>query len=144
MKIVGVLKEVYSRKQDVNRFLKTNELTEDSELSMADTLMVIQNMSNKDKRKKAIEFVISEFTEDTGLKLSDIRENTYKQVAKVVHPDSSTGDVKSFQVLQEIKEFFWSFDGQPRKEVKKVSWEHEQKVAQGYEYNFMKDCYYKK
>ncbi|MGL5985103.1 MAG: hypothetical protein ACRCZ1_07625 [Cetobacterium sp.] len=144
MKIVDVLKEVYGRKQDVNRFLKTNELTEDSELSMADTLMVIQNMSNKDKRKKAIEFVISEFTENTGLKLSDIRENTYKQVAKAVHPDSSTGDVKSFQVLQEIKEFFWSFDGQPRKEVKKVSWEHEQKVAQGYEYNFMKDCYYKK
>lgn len=141
MRITEVLEKVYSRRQDINRFMRVNNIKEDSDLSITEMLIVVQNLSNKDKRKKAVEIIMLNFTEVSSIKLSDIRGKSYKQIAKVCHPDSPTGDVQSFQTLQEIKELFWGYDGKPRKEIKKICWEHEQKIAQGYTYDIFTGKY---
>ncbi|MGL5646948.1 MAG: hypothetical protein ACRDDY_03775 [Clostridium sp.] len=68
---------------------------------------------------------------EKSITIADMREKTYKQVAKILHPDSEFGDEKSFKVLQEIKEFFWDYKGNPREKVKQHYWSIEKDTANG-------------
>lgn len=140
MLVRDFLKEVYSISKSGKfhasaiKFMDKHNLTEEMEVENSTLILMAQDLSNKDKRKKIINILLEglkSITNEVGLKLSDLREKTYKQIAKFAHPDSSTGDNKSFQVLQEIKEFMWDYLGNPRKEVKKFTWELEKKRRNG-------------
>ncbi|MGL6023954.1 MAG: hypothetical protein ACRC0F_05005, partial [Cetobacterium sp.] len=44
------------------------------------------------------------------------------------------GDTESFQFLQEIKEFLWDYNGQPRKMINKIKWSRERMLVNGWVY----------
>lgn len=75
--------------------------------------------------------IVNNIIEEAKFHLNELREKTYKQIARIFHPDNKeTGSEKSFQFIQEIKEYFWDYTGKPRKEIKKWSWDMEKDIAQ--------------
>lgn len=137
------LKGVYKLKKNGElpssaiKFMDKHNLTVDMEVENNTLILIAQDLSNKEKRKNIINILLEglkSITNEVVLKLSDLREKTYKQIAKIVHPDSSTGDNKSFQVLQEVKEFLWDYLGNPREEIYKGKWSLEKEVcSEGYD-----------
>jgi hypothetical protein len=99
------------------------------ESALSEVVLLLTDLKKRQTALSIINELIVETVRDVGVNLSDVRNKTYKQVAKACHPDSSTGDTESFKVLQEIKEFFWDYKGEPRKEICRVSWASEKEIA---------------
>ncbi len=140
MLVMDFLKGVYKLKKNGElpssaiKFMDKHNLTADMEVENNTLILIAQDLSNKEKRKNIITILLESLkstTDEVVLKLADLREKTYKQVAKILHPDSSTGDNKSFQVLQEIKLFFWDCYGHPRKEIREGHWDTEKQMREG-------------
>lgn len=113
------------------KFMAKHNISEDMDLSEQELILISQDLSNKDKRKEIINILLENMkslTNEVCLKLNDLRNKTYKQISKIVHPDTQTGDTESFQILQEIKEFFWDYLGNPRKILMQIDWSAEKRV----------------
>ncbi len=134
MKIEVILDIAYKKKNNGDYparamdFLDKNDLELGVEYDPIELIPSVSKLSNKDKITKALLLIAEEIQKSTVQVLEVIREKTYKQVAKMCHPDNG-GSNKMFQVLQEMKEFFWDYKGEPRKEIKKLLWEVEKKMA---------------
>lgn len=112
-------------------FLVKHSLKENEEKSERELILISQSLSNADKRINIITTLLDIMEGNMvivgGNNTGEWRSKTYKQVAKELHPDSETGDTDSFQFLQEIKEFLWDCEGNPRKEIVHCSWEIERR-----------------
>lgn len=116
-------------------FMVKHNLKDNQDVSEEDLIVLTQHLSSKEKRiqitKILLERLVNKSTKNSGV--GSWREKTYKQVAKELHPDSETGDIKSFQFLQEVKEYFWDYKGNPRNKIGKGNWEIEKEInKEGY------------
>lgn len=148
-RIYGVKKDNITIKHFGINFVNKNGLDLEKEYTTKESVLseVIILLTDLKKRQTAISIInelIVETVKEVGMKLLDIRSKTYKQVARICHPDSDTGDTESFKVLQGIKEFFWDYKGEPRKKVEKGDWKKEKMVAEGWSYNIWTEKYEKK
>lgn len=133
MLIKDFLNKVYKSKKDGTlskvaiSFMVKHSLKENEDKNPEELIMLSQHLSNVSKRIEIVSYLLQEMssTKDSRYKIGDWRKKTYKQVAKELHPDSDTGDTESFQFLQEIKEFLWDCDGNPRSTIQKFSWSAE-------------------
>lgn len=120
------------------KFMEKHELQEDSNVSEQDLIILAQHLSSKEKRINIIKILLEKLDKQEVIvskcNVGEWRTKSYKQVAKEVHPDSETGDTKSFQFLQEVKEYLWDFEGNPRKEFVKVKWSREKRIREGWIY----------
>lgn len=129
------------------KFMEKHELQEDNDINEQELIILAQHLSSKEKRINIIKILLEKLdkqeTTVSKCNVGEWRIKSYKQVAKEVHPDSENGDTKSFQFLQEIKEFLWDYKGEPRKTIEKKRWEVEKLLDTGWVYNFMLNRYEK-
>ena len=121
-------------------FMVKHNLKDNQDVSEEGLIILTQHLSSKEKRiqitKVLLERLMNKPTQKSNI--GSWREKTYKQVARELHPDSETGDTKSFQFLQDVKEYFWDYKGEPRKEIKFWEWRHEKEYKEGggFKYGF--------
>lgn len=133
MKIREFLEKVYGVKKDnklshyaVN-FVKKYNLDLDEEKTISELKDITILFSSLKVREKAIAILnsfVENVVETVKVTLTDLRTKTYKQIARILHPDSN-GSESEFKVLQDIKESLWDYQGKPRKDIKNISWESE-------------------
>lgn len=120
-------------------FMVKHNLKDNQDVSEEDLIILTQHLSSKEKRiqitKVLLERLVNKSTKNSGV--GSWREKTYKQVARELHPDSETGDTKSFQFLQEVKEYFWDYKGNPRNGIFHVKWSREKMLEEGWTYEHL-------
>jgi hypothetical protein len=135
MRFVEIIDVCYKRKKDGSlsqnaiNFASKCGKNIDEELSEYESLSTIFYLS-KQKQPLAFELIRKEF-EVKEPTLGDARVMTYKQFAKLVHPDFTGGKDDSFKALQEVKEFLWDYKGVPRPKVKQYYWSVEKEIENG-------------
>ncbi|MGL4425483.1 MAG: hypothetical protein ACRCZ0_01255 [Cetobacterium sp.] len=128
LQIADLLKEAYKKKGEelgyhAIKFLEKHSLDKDAIIESKDSALDILILFSKAKQVLVLEWIRKNFAseektkkEEDGFKLTMLRDRTYKQVARFLHPDSSTGDKDEFQYLQEIKGWIWSCETTVRAE----------------------------
>ncbi|MGL5961919.1 MAG: hypothetical protein ACRCZ0_08200 [Cetobacterium sp.] len=138
MKFKEIIDKCYKPKKDGSigfygmKFAEKCGFGVDCELTEYEALSTLLNLS-KEKQVAVFGLIKSKFESDKRSEptIGDTRILTYKQFAKLVHPDSIGGSDSSFKALQELKEFLWDYNGQPRKKISLWQWSHEREFNEG-------------
>ncbi|MGL4425285.1 MAG: hypothetical protein ACRCZ0_03030 [Cetobacterium sp.] len=123
--IYGMNKANTQPSHHVYKFAERNGLELGREFTKQEMCDLAVKFSSLDKREKAMGIIhsIVEVVEKTIVKLDILRKESYKRVCKVFHPDTTeTGSEESFKFIQDIKEYFWDYKGQPRDSIDKWEW----------------------
>jgi len=141
MKVIELLDLIYNRKKDNTlssfaiKFLNTYSLNEQDDIDVKQAIILVSNLSNKEKRNNIIKTLVNKIEEKEQVReVIDLRNNTYKQVCKFYHPDNlETGNSNMFRFVQEIKELLWDYNGVPKKDIDRYgSWESDKKNEKFY------------
>lgn len=142
MKVIDILDKAYGRKKSNGeisshsiKFIDKYELEMNKELSTVFEAMDIVMKLSKTMQLKVYDFVKSHFeniVEKKELTFKEVRTLTYKQVAKICHPDSDRGDNETFQMIQGMKTTLWIGGSEkPREEISGNDWEYEKFIYNG-------------
>ncbi|MGL5646925.1 MAG: hypothetical protein ACRDDY_03660 [Clostridium sp.] len=122
MRIKDILNVAYSPKSngDMSKYalnLATkNNLNIEQEINSKDSSLDILILLPKKRQIIVLEYIRKEFEEKPQIRedkkeefrLSYLKTKSYKQVAKMLHPDNKdVGNEEDFKFLQEIKSKFW-------------------------------------
>lgn len=136
MKIIELIDLIYSRKKDntlshhAKKFIKKYSLNIEEEIEIDSAILLATTISNSEKRNSVVAQLLEVKNKSTKKGLTiDLRTNSYKKVCRHFHPDNlETGDENTFKFIQEIKESFWDYLGNPRKEISKLEWDLEKEM----------------
>ncbi|MGL5960777.1 MAG: hypothetical protein ACRCZ0_02335 [Cetobacterium sp.] len=135
--IYGMNKANTQPSYHVYKFAERNGLELGRELTKQELCDLAVKFSSLDKREKAMSIIhtIVEVVERAIVKLDILRKESYKRVCKVFHPDTTeTGSEESFKFIQDIKEYFWDYKGQPRESIVRLDWAKEKKFKESSSY----------
>lgn len=131
IKTIDLIDMIYNRKKDGSlnhhslKLITKHSLNIEEEIEVSQAILIVSTLSNSIKRTEVIEKLLSLKEEKEQMSM-DLRKNTYKQVCKHYHPDNiDTGSENVFKFIQEIKEVFWDYLGNPRKNLINLSWDKE-------------------
>lgn len=131
IKVMDFLNMIYNRKKDGSlshhalKLVKNSNLDTEGEIEVSEAIIIASRLSNSTKRTETIERLLSLKKKNEQLTM-ELRKNTYKQVCRHYHPDNlDTGSENVFKFIQDIKEVFWDYLGNPRKMLINLSWDRE-------------------
>lgn len=131
IKTIDLIDMIYKRKKDGSlnhhskKLITKHNLDTEGEIEVSDAIIMASRLSNSTKRTEVIEKLLSLKKKKEQLTM-ELRKNTYKQVCRHYHPDNlDTGSENVFKFIQDIKEVFWDYLGNPRKMLINLSWDRE-------------------
>lgn len=131
IKVIDFLDMIYNRKKDgsinhhSSKLIEKHSLNIEEEIDVSQAILIASTLSNTEKRIKVIDKLLS-LKEKKEQMTMELRKHTYKQVCRHYHPDNlETGSENVFKFIQEIKEVFWDYLGNPRKMLINLSWDKE-------------------